>query len=181
MRWFYGAATSCLAVLGCATTQTNPSGSVPDWKLASASMSVGNHFGGLTVDDGNFTGPNTKLYVAEGAIRGTLEFGAAVQVTLEGGAGRGLIGDVSFSCNVDTMQDGSAHVTASTATYRSTDFYISPNQISGRISGVVYNMAWTGKRYESLDHGESAGLALPAVMASWTNTEVACALSLLLI
>jgi hypothetical protein len=186
MRSFYGvAALFCFAVLACATPAATPPGPAPEVPLASFSNPAGNGLtatnGTVEIDNRYITGPNTKLYVGDGAIRGTLKFGIPVQVTIHGEQAEGVLGNAPFTCVVGTNADGSAHVTAGTTTFRSTDFNISPTQISGRIAGVTYNMTWTGERYENrVNMGGFTSLSLPAAMASWTNTEVACVLSLLL-
>lgn len=155
-------AVSSLAVLGCATQPTPPPASPTDWKVASFSRSSGNDLRGIQIDDRNITGPNTKLYVGWGAIRGTLKFGVPVQVTVQGDKAEGTVGSAPFNCVVDSNSDGSAHVTAGTVGGRNMEFTISPQRISGRISDVTYNMTWTGERYENRrDSGGFAVLALP--------------------
>jgi hypothetical protein len=174
----------CLVVLGCATSQTIPSEASPNMGLASFSKSSGDSLQGtggtvVQVDNRTVTGPNIRLYVGEGGIRGTLNFGIPVQITIQGDEAQGVIGSAPFTCTVNTKRDGSAHVSAGTVGVRNTDFDISSTQITGRIAGVVYNMLWTGERYENrVDHGEFTALSLPAVMSTWTNAEVACVLSL---
>jgi hypothetical protein len=176
----------CLVVLGCATSQTIPSEASPNMGLASFSKSSGDSLQGTrgtvaTVDNRTVTGPNTRLYVGGGGIRGTLKFGTPVQITVLGDEAQGVIGSAPFTCTVTPKGDGSAHVTAGTVGVRDTDFDISPTQVRGRIAGVIYNMSWNGDRYENrTDRGEFTSLSLPAVMSTWTNTEVACVLSLVL-
>ena len=190
MRWScIVTAPLCLTILACATAETTPSGPPPDWKLASASMSVGNNLqatggnGGqlsLLIDGRNLTGPTIKLYVGGGAIRGTSGPGQAAQITIDGDNARGVVGSTPFTCNVTTNPDGSAHVTG-TMGARGTDFTISPKEISGRIAGLTYNLGWTGQRYDGrVDPGGAAYISFPAVMATWTNAEVVCLLSVLL-
>ncbi len=179
----------CPFILACATPATVSSGPPPDWKLASASMSVGTGLQGtggsggqvsVQIDNHDLTGPTTHLYAGGGAIRGTVMSGRTVQVTIKGDRAEGIVGNAPFTCIVDTNPDGSAHVTG-TMGARSTDFTMSPRQIDGRISGVTYNLTFTGQRYEGrMVPGSSAYLSLPAVMATWTNVEVACTLSVLL-
>ncbi len=190
MRWScLTAPLLCLTMLACATPEAAPSGPPPEWKLASASMSVGNNLqasggnGGqlsLQIDNRNLTGPTIKLYVGGGAIRGTSGPGQAAQITIQGDSARGIVGSTPFTCNVNTNPDGSSHVTG-TMGARATDFNISPKEISGRIAGLTYNLGWNGQRYEGrVDPGGAAYISLPAVMATWTNTEVVCLLSVLL-
>jgi hypothetical protein len=190
MRCLFAAAPLSFVVLAaCATTETAPSGPPPEWRFASASMSIGNTLQGtggsggqvsVQIDGRNLTGPTTKLFVGGGAIRGTSNIGKTVQVTIQGEKAQGIVANSAFTCIVATNPDGSARVTGLMGA-RNTDFTISPKEINGRVSGVTYNLAWTGERYEGrMDPGGAAFLSLPAVMATWTNTEVACVLSILL-
>jgi hypothetical protein len=190
MRGFSVAAVlSWIVTLGCATPETIPIGPAPDWKLASASTSVGNDLQGgggvgrafsVQVDNRNVTGPRTKLYVGGGTIQGTSDNGNSVQLSVQGDKAQGLVGGAPFTCVVDTNPDGSAHVTG-TMGGRSTDFNISRKQLNGRIAGFTYNLTWAGDRYENrMDPGGFAYVSLPAVLPTWTNTEVACVLSVLL-
>lgn len=183
-------AFSCLGLLACATTTApEPSGPPPDWKLASASMSTGNTLqatgptGGqftMLVDGHDLNGPTAHLFAGGGAIRGTGPSGKTVQVTVKGNRADGVVGNILFSCVVDLNPDGSAHVTGAMGAGNS-DFIISPKQITGRIGGIVYNLTWTGSRYEGqMMPGGTAFLALPAVMATWSPVEVATLLSVLL-
>jgi hypothetical protein len=185
MRWCArSAVVSCLAMLGCVTPGIVPPEPPADSKIASFSKSVGDLPGAgeiREVDNHNLTSPNTNLYVGGGAIRGTIKFGVAVQVSVRGEKAQGTVGNAPFACVVEAKPDGSAHVIAGTTSFRTTDFKISLKQISGRIAGVTYNMTWTGERYEDrVDPGGFAALSISAVMSTWTNTEVACVLSLLL-
>jgi len=183
MRWFYK--FSCLALVACATPSATPSPTPPpDVPMASFSKVPGDSFNGtsgaLQVSNRYVTGPNTKLYVGDGAIRGSLKFNIPVQVTIQGEHAEGTLGDGPFNCIAHRNPDGSAHVTAGTTTYRNTDFEISPTQINGRINGVTYNMTWTGERYEDrATPGGFTKFSIPEAMAAWTDTEIACVLALL--
>ena len=190
MRWLHlPALLSCLALLACATPTPAPSGPPPDWKLASASMSVGNSIQGtggtggqisVQIDGHNLNGPKTHLFAGGGVIRGTGQLGKEVQVTIKGEKAEGQVENSPFTCVVETNPDGSAHVTGLMGN-RSTDFIISPKQIDGRIAGITYQLTWNGERYGGqMVPGGNAYVSLPAIMATWTNTETACVLSILL-
>ena len=178
-----------LALVGCATpSEPIPTGPPPDWKLASASMATGNNLQGtanggqisLTIVGHSATGPRANLDVGRGVVRGTGNSGRTVQVTMKDSKAEGLVGSVPFSCLVDINPDGSAHMTGAMGV-GNTDFILSPKGINGRIGVVVYNLTWTGEKYEGqMMPGGYGYLQLPAVMATWSDVEVATFVSLML-
>lgn len=177
-----------LTILACASPAPVPSGPPPDWKLASASMAVGNNLQGtanggqisLTVQGHSVTGPRANLDVGRGFIRGTGSSGRTVQVTIKENKSEGLVGSVPFSCIVDINPDGSAHVVGAMG-LGNTDYILSPKAIQGRIGVVVYQLNWNGERYEGqMVPGGYGFLQLPAVMATWSDVEVATFVSLVL-
>jgi hypothetical protein len=182
---------SCFALLACATpTAPVPSGPPPDWKLASASMATGNVFQGnanggqlsLTIQGRSINGPVTSLDVSGGHIRGTGSSGRSIDVSFKANKGEGLVGTTPFSCIVDSNPDGSAHITGAMGA-GNTDFILSPKVINGRIGIVTYNLAWNPDKAEyegQMMPGGYGFLELPAVMASWGDTEAACTIALLL-
>jgi hypothetical protein len=186
--------TSCLlcaVVLGCATPSApTPSGPPPDWKLASASVAVGNNFQGtggngggqisLTMSGHSINGPVASLYSSSTKVRGTGNSGRSVDVTIVGNKANGLVGSIPFSCIVEIQPDGSAHITGAMGV-GNTDYVISPKAINGRVGVVTYNLAWNGEKYEGqMVPGGYGYLQLPVVMATWGDVEAATVLSLIL-
>jgi hypothetical protein len=181
----------CFAILACATPPPPvPAGPPPDWKLASASMATGNVFQGnasggqlsLTIQGRSINGPVTSLDVSGGHIRGTGSSGRSIDVGFKGNKGEGLVGSSLFSCIVDMNPDGSAHITGAMGA-GNTDFILSPKVINGRIGVVTYNLNWNPDKGEyegQMMPGGYGFLELPAVMATWTDVEAACTISLLL-
>src|SRR5208283_1471669 len=126
------------------------------------------------------TGPRANLDVGRGVIRGTGNSGRTVQVTIQENKATGLVGSVPFSCLVEINPDGSAHITGAMGA-GNTDYVISPKAINGRIGVVVYNLNWTGEKYEGqMMPGSYGFLQIPAVMATWSDLEAATFLSLIL-
>ncbi len=185
------ASLSCLALVACATPPAPvPSGPPPDWKLASASMSAGSTLQGTGGAGGgqisnqivghNINGPMASLYVSGGTVRGNGNSGRSVQVSIKGNKAEGLVGNVPFSAIIDILPDGSAHIVGSMGAGNS-DWTLSPTAINGRIGVVTYNLQWNGTQYEGqMVPGGYGFLALPAVMATWTDYEAATVLSLIL-
>jgi hypothetical protein len=180
-----------LTLVACATTSAPvPSGPPPDWKLASASMAAGSDFQG-TVNGGqlslhfgrrSISGPVTSLDVSGGHVRGTGSSGRSIDVSFKGNKGEGLVGTILFSCIVDVQPDGSAHITGAMGA-GNTDYILSPAAINGRIGVVSYNLNWNPQKQQYEGQMEPGGygfLQIPAEMATWTDTEAACTLSLLL-
>ncbi len=180
-----------LTLLACATPSAPvPSGPPPDSKLLSVSMATGNNFQGttsggqlsLTIQNRSINGPVTSLDVSGGHVRGTGSSGRSIDVSFKGNKGEGLVGSILFSCIVDVQPDGSAHITGAMGA-GNTDYILSPTAINGRIGIVAYTLSWNaqGQKYEGqMEPGGYGFLQLPAEMASWSPTEAACTLSLLL-
>jgi hypothetical protein len=187
----FAALLFCLTLVACATPSAPvPSGPPPDWKLASVSMATGNNFQGtasggqlsLTISQRSINGPVTSLSVTGGHVRGTGSSGRSIDVSFKGNKGEGLLGSVLFSCIVDVQPDGSAHITGAMGA-GNTDYVLSPAAINGRIGIVTYNLNWNAQaqKYEGqMMPGGYGFLQIPAEMATWTDTEAACTLSLLL-
>jgi len=180
----------CLLLSACATTTSEPAvvGPPPVWKLASASMSTGNVIQGtasggqisLKIEGHSATGPRASIQVSSGSIRGTGASGRTVQVTINGNGATGLVGGSPFSCNVDIQPDGSAHITGTMGT-GSADYILSPSAINGRVGVVTYKLTWNGEKYEgTMVPGNYGYLQLPALLATWSDVEVATFLSLVL-
>jgi hypothetical protein len=181
----------CLVVFACATpTAPVPSGPPPDWKLASASPSIGDNLQGtggnaggqisLTVTGHSINGPVASLYSSSTKVRGTGNSGRSVDVTIVGNKANGLVGNVPFSCIVEVQADGSAHIVGAMGV-GNTDYVLSPKAINGRVGIVTYNLAWNGEKYEGqMVPGGYGFLQLPVVMATWTDVEAATVLSLIL-
>jgi hypothetical protein len=177
-----------LTMLACATPEPVPSGPPPDWKLASASMAVGDNLQGtangsqisLRIQGHNVTGPRASLDVGRGVVRGTGNSGRTIQVTIKENKAEGLVGGIPFSCIVDTNPDGSAHIVGAMGAGNA-DYILSPKAINGRIGVVVYQLNWNGEKYEGqMVPGGYGFLQLPAVLATWSDVEVAAFLSLVL-
>ena len=178
-----------LALVGCATpSEPIPSGPPPDWKLASASMATGDNFQGnasggqisVRIQGHHASGPRANLDVGRGFVRGTGNSGRTIQVTIQENKSTGQVGSVPFSCLVEINPDGSAHITGAMGAGNA-DFILSPKVINGRIGVVVYNLNWTGEKYEGqMMPGGFGFLQIPAVMATWSDVEAATFLSLML-
>jgi hypothetical protein len=183
------ASLSCLLALACATTSAPVvTGPPPDWKLANATMAAGDTFEFVGQSGGQITvkitghdlyGPQYNLSAGGGYVRGQGSGGAVIDVTIKGNRGDGSVKNAPFSCIVETNADGSARVTGAMGA-GNTDYVISQREISGRVGIGVITMTWspTNNRYEGMPTG--AHIQLPAVMASWSNVEVGCVLSILL-
>jgi hypothetical protein len=186
-----GARLFCLAMLACSTPPPPvPTGPPPDWKLASASMSVGNNLQGtgggaggqisLRISGHSINGPVANLYSSSTKVRGTGNSGRSVDVSITGNKSAGLVGSIPFSCIVDIQPDGSAHVTGAMGV-GNTDYILSPKAVNGRIGVVSYNLNWNGEKYEGqMMPGGYGFLQLPAVMATWGDIEAVTVLSLIL-
>ncbi len=192
MRFLYIVRASLFTLLGaCATTPivSSPATPPPDWKLASVSPSVGNHFvsgsGGqqsMAISGRFISGPTTNLEVSGGHIRGTHASGASVDVSLMDTRGEGLFGNRLFSCVVDVRPDGSVHATGAMGAGTS-DFVLSQNEINGRIGSREYQLTWDPEKEQyvgQMDPGGYRFLQLPVSMSYWTDTEFTCTLALLL-
>jgi hypothetical protein len=181
----------CLLVLACSTPPPPiPAGPPPDWKLASVSMSTGNVLQGTGGQAGgqisiqfqghNLNGPTLSLFSSATKIRGTGNSGRSVDVSITGNKAEGQVGNGIFSCIVDVQPDGSAHITGAMGA-GNTDFLLSPKAVNGRIGVVTYALQWTGEKYEGqMVPGGYGYLQLPAVMATYGDTEAGCLLSLIL-
>ena len=180
---------SCFALLACATPPpAMPAGPPPDWKLASASMSTGNDLQGVanggqisnSISGRSLSGPVASLSVTGGHVRGTGNSGRTVDVGITGNKAEGQVGTTPFSAIVDINPDGSAHIVGAMGIGNS-DWTLSPKVINGRIGAVTYNLQWNGNKYEGqMVPGGYGFLQLPAVMATWSDVEVATVLSLIL-
>jgi hypothetical protein len=180
---------SCLFALACATASAPVvTGPPPDWKLANATVSAGDTFEFVGPAGGQITvkitghdlyGPQYNLSAGGGYVRGQGSGGAVIDVTIKGNRADGNVKNAPFSCIVETNADGSAHVTGAMGA-GNTDYIISQKEISGRVGVGVIGMVWNPAttRYEGQPTG--AHITLPAVMATWSNVEVATVLSVLL-
>jgi hypothetical protein len=184
------ASLSCLALVACATPPAPvPSGPPPDWKLASASVETGNTLQGNGGNGGqitnqisghNINGPVASLYSSGTSVRGNGNSGRTVDVSIKGNKAAGLVGNVPFSATIDLLPDGGAHIVGAMGA-GNTDWTLTPKAINGRIGVVTYNLVWNGTKYEGqMVPGGYGYLELPAVMATWTDYEVATVLSLIL-
>ena len=188
-------ALSCLA-MACATPETPPvaapapapSVQPPNWKLFSVSPGTGNTLqataggGQLTalIQGRNVSGPVTNLDVTPGHVRGVGASGRSVDVGIKGNKAEGLVGMTLFSCVVDILPDGSAHITGVMGPGL-TDYTLSPQTINGHIGVAVYQLSWNGSQYQGpMEPGGLGVVKLPAAMAGWSDVEAATVLSLLL-
>ena len=180
---------SCFALVACSTpTASMPAGPPPDWKLASASMATGNDLQGVTsggqvtdtIQGRSVSGPVLSLSVTGGHIRGTGNSGRSIDIGLTGNKGEGQVGTDLFSCLVTVNPDGSAHITGAMG-IGNADWILSPKAVTGRVGAISYQLQWNGSKYEGqMEPGGYGFLQLPAVMASWSDVEAACFLSLIL-
>lgn len=128
----------------------------------------------------NVNGPVASLYVSGSSVRGNGNSGRSVDVSIKGNKAAGLVGNIPFSAIIDINPDGSAHIVGAMGIGNS-DFILSPKVINGRIGAVTYNLQWNGTKYEGqMVPGGYGYLELPAVMATWSDYEVATVISLIL-
>ena len=179
---------SCVLAFACATASPPVvTGPPPDWKMANATMSTGNTFEYVGPSGGQVTvqisghdlyGPQFNLSAGGGYVRGTGSGSAVIDVTIKGNRAEGSLKNAPFSCIVETNADGSVHVTGAMGAGNA-DYVISQKEISGRTGAGVISMVWNpaNNRYEGQPTG--AHITLPAVMATWSNVEVATVLSVL--
>jgi len=115
-------------------------------------------------------------------FRGTA-FGRPVDLSASGESVRGTFGITPFELDVTDSGPKAFRVTGLIAGVPST-FSADPEQIEGTIGHCSYDLRWAGQSYlgtRSCAGGiQSVALRLPQTISSWSNTDVAVLMALLM-
>ena len=163
---------------GCAHVEEKPSPgsafSLSGSGFETTAQVTANGAVGPQIDVGRYDGGKT--------FRGTA-FGRPVDLSASGQSVRGTFGITPFELDVTDSGPKTFRVTGLVAGVPST-FSADPEQIEGTIGHCSYDLRWAGQSYtgtRSCAGGmQSVDLRLPQTISSWSNTDVAVLMALLM-